>query len=59
MFLLIAGVLALFLVFALFRIYDGEAVPTEDRSRFELVVPMPATVILDPRVEVDESRMSV
>ena len=51
-FLFIAGVLALFLVFALFRIYDGEAVPTEDRSRFE-------PVILDPRVEVDEPRMSV
>lgn len=58
-FLFIAGVLALFLVFALFCIYDGEAVPTEDRSRFEPVVPMPATVILDPRVKVDESRMSV
>lgn len=53
-FLFIAGVLGLFLLFALFRIRDGDAVANEDRSRFEPVVTTSATAILDPRVDQDD-----
>ncbi|MGY8956895.1 MAG: MFS transporter [Alphaproteobacteria bacterium] len=58
LFLFIAGIHALFLLFALVRIRKGEAVPVADRSRFEPVVPVPTSAMLDPRVIPDETDLS-
>lgn len=55
-FLFIAGVMALFLIFALMRIRDGKAATAEERSWFEPVVPTPTTAILDPRIDPDKSQ---
>jgi len=57
-FLFIAGILTLFLLFALVRIREGEAVPVEDQSPFEPVVLTSASTILDPWVEPEESGTS-
>ena len=58
LFLFLAGIHALFLLFALVRIRKGEAVPVADRSRFEPVVPVPTSAMLDPRVIPDETDLS-
>lgn len=53
-FLYIAGVQALLLIFALLRIRDGEPVLPEDRSVFEPVVTEPTTAIFDAQVLPEE-----
>lgn len=52
LFVFIGAVSALFLLFVLLRIRDQPPVPSAEQSRFEPVIPTPASSMLDPRVDV-------
>ncbi|MEP4378005.1 MAG: MFS transporter [Alphaproteobacteria bacterium] len=51
LFAFMAGVGVLLFLFVLLRMRDNPPVPSAEQSRFEPIVPAPASTLLDPRVE--------
>jgi len=54
LFVYMAVVGVLLLAFVLLRMRDQPPVPSEDQSRFEPVIPMPVSNLMDPRIDPDE-----
>jgi len=58
LYLYMAGVAALFVLFALYRLRVSEPVPESEQVAFEPVTPAPTTPVMDPRIDPEDIELA-
>jgi MFS family permease len=58
LYLYMAGVAALFVMFALYRLRVSEPVPESEQVAFEPVTPAPTTPVMDPRIDPEDIELA-